>query len=165
MWSLKPFLWAKVAPQIWHLNALVVSWTVVWCPLRPPFDLNVASQSSQSCVLPSWTEAMCSTRPPLVAHLISWQISHWKGLFPSWNDEMCCCICCFAEKYLSQRSHLKFFCLSWTCLTWLNKLPLLANFASHMWQSNLTPLFGASLWWFSVGICKYKLGYKSHDLL
>ena len=20
-------------------------------------------------------------------------------------------------------------------------------------------------WWFSVGICKYKLGYKSHDLL
>ena len=21
------------------------------------------------------------------------------------------------------------------------------------------------LWWFSVGICKYKLGYKSHDLL
>ena len=26
-------------------------------------------------------------------------------------------------------------------------------------------VFSLQIWWFSVGICKYKQGYKSHDLL
>ena len=35
----------------------------------------------------------------------------------------------------------------------------------RLWSFKFAPIRLIRYWWFSVGICKYKRGYKSHDLL